>query len=112
MSGTQLDFRTTVPIGAAHLDAAFAGLRRDTDGRAVATLFDPDGDARISLWVDESFPYLMVYTGDDVEEPERRRQAVAIEPMTCPPQAFRSDTAVVTLEPGGSWQGTWGLTAG
>ena len=84
---------------------------RGKDGRAVATLSDPDGDARVSLWVDESFPYLMVYTGDDVAEAERRRRAVAIEPMTCPPQAFRSGTAVITLPPGGSWHGAWGLAA-
>jgi len=112
VSGAQLDFRTRGPIGAAHLDTAFGDLRRGDDGRAVATLFDPGGAGRVSLWVDESFPYLMVYTGADVEKPERRREAVAIEPMTCPPQAFRSGTDVVTLMPGGSWRGTWGLTAG
>ena len=63
------------------------------------------------LWVDEAFPYLMVYTADDVHDPERRRRAVAIEPMTCPPNAFRSGTDVVTLAPGETWHGEWGLTA-
>jgi len=37
------------------------------------------------------------------------RRAVAIEPMTCPPNAFRSGTDVITLEPGATWTGAWGI---
>ena len=36
---------------------------------------------------DESYPYLMVFTGDI---PDVQRQGLAVEPMTCPPNAFRS----------------------
>ena len=51
----------------------------------------------------------MVYTADQVGRPERRRKAVAVEPMTCPPDAFRTGTDLVELDPGESWQGSWGL---
>jgi len=34
--------------------------------------------------------YAMAYTADTVEPAGRRRQAIAIEPMTCPPDALRS----------------------
>ena len=34
---------------------------------------------------------------------------VAIEPMTCPPDAFRSGVDLIELAPGASWRGTWGL---
>jgi aldose 1-epimerase len=30
--------------------------------------------------------------------------------MTCPPDALRSGTDLVRMEPGASWQATWGIT--
>jgi hypothetical protein len=48
----------------------------------------------------------MVYTADGVARPERRRAAVAVEPMTCPPDAFRTGVDLIELEPGESWQGS------
>jgi galactose mutarotase-like enzyme len=36
--------------------------------------------------------------------------ALAVEPMTCPPNAFRSGEALVTLEPGESHKAAWGLS--
>ena len=35
-----------------------------------------------------------------VGDPKRRRTSVAIEPMTCPPDALRSGTGIVRLSPG------------
>jgi aldose 1-epimerase len=52
----------------------------------------------------------MAYTGDTVQPRFRRRLAVAIEPMTCPPNALRSGSDVIRLEPGASWSGNWGIT--
>jgi galactose mutarotase-like enzyme len=46
----------------------------------------------------------MVFTGDI---PSVERRALAIEPMTCPPNAFRSGEALVTLEPGDSHTAAW-----
>ena len=57
----------------------------------------------------KGFRYVMVYTGDTLEPAGRRRRGVAIEPMTCPPNAFRSGIDVIELEPGGSWRGRWGI---
>jgi aldose 1-epimerase len=34
---------------------------------------------------------------------------VAIEPMTCPPNAMRSGEALVVIAPGDSWSGTFGI---
>jgi aldose 1-epimerase len=34
---------------------------------------------------------------------------VAVEPMTCPPDALNSGTDLITLAPGESWTGSWGL---
>jgi aldose 1-epimerase len=109
VAGTHLDFRTPTTIGAAVLDTAFGGLIRQADGRAVARLIDAESDRDVRVWVDEAFQYLMVYTADAVGDPDRRRRAVAIEPMTCLPDSLRSGTALIELAPGESWEGTWGL---
>lgn len=58
---------------------------------------------------DPSFRYLMVYTGDTLEPVSRRRCAVAIEPMTCPPNALRSGTDLLRIEPGHVVAGRWGV---
>jgi aldose 1-epimerase len=109
VAGTEWDFRRLRRIGPQALDTAYGGLVRGDDGRAVAVLGDPDGRHSVRLWVDAAFRYLMVYTGDDVHDPDRRRRAVAVEPMSCPPQAFRTGVDVVELEPADSWRGRWGL---
>jgi aldose 1-epimerase len=112
VAGTEYDFTSPRVIGPTRLDTAFTSLERDADGLAWASIQDPAGERSVSLWVDEHFKYLMCYTGDGVEEVPRRRTSVAIEPMTCPPDAFRSLEDVVTLEPGQSWEASWGLRPG
>ena len=49
----------------------------------------------------------MVFTGDPI--PDVNRRALAVEPMSCPPDAFRSGEALVQLQPGESWSGAWGI---
>ena len=48
----------------------------------------------------------MVFTGDI---PAVQRHGLAVEPMTCPPNALRSGEALVTLGPGESHTAVWGL---
>lgn len=109
VAGTAWDFRDARRVGGLALDTAFTGLVRGDDGRAVTVLAEPGGGRAVRLWVDEAFGHLMVYTADEVHRPERRRQAVAVEPMTCPPQAFRTGADVIELEPGATWSGRWGV---
>jgi aldose 1-epimerase len=61
----------------------------------------------VTLWVDESYPYIMVFTGDPV--PDVARRSIAVEPMTCPPNAFRTHESLIRLEPGEEVAGTWGI---
>ena len=70
---------------------------------ARASLDAPGGAAGSTLWADGGFPYLMVYTGDTLGDVPRRRRAVAIEPMTCPPNALRTGKDVIDLQPGQEW---------
>ena len=110
VGGTEFDFTDGRLIGVTRLDTAYTALRRDQDGRARVDLDHPDGGRGVTLWADERFGYLMVFTGDTLDAGERRT-AVAVEPMSCPPDAFRSGTSVTVLHPGGRWTGTWGITA-
>ena len=100
VEGTDFDFLSPRPIGATVLDHAFTDLERGDDGLTRVELAD-----RLSLWVDEAYPYLMVFTGDPL--PDVARRSIAVEPMTCPPNAFRSGEGVIRLEPGESARSTW-----
>ena len=109
VAGTERDFTTARFIGPLALDTAFTTLQRDADGRAWASLDAPGGATGASLWVDPGFGYLMVYTGDTLGDVNRRRRSVAIEPMTCPPNALRTGIDLITLQPDTDWTASWGL---
>jgi aldose 1-epimerase len=108
VDGTEYDFREPRAVGATRLDTAFTGLERDADGLARVELRRPDNGGGLILWVSESYPYLMLYTGDD--RPDVNRRSLAVEPMTCPPNAFTSGDDLIVLQPGASFQGTWGIS--
>jgi aldose 1-epimerase len=108
VQGTPLDFRVPHAIGRTVLDHAFTDLERDADGRAWVELSAPDGPA-VRFWVDAAYPYLMAFTGDTM--PGGGRRSLAVEPMTCAPNAFISGDGLLVLEPGGSFEGSWGIMA-
>jgi aldose 1-epimerase len=107
VDGTDYDFRQPRPIGNTKLDHAFTDLDRD-DGLARVELSDPAGGSGLTLWVDESYEYVMLFTGDPLRDVDRR--SLAVEPMTCPPNAFRTGEALICLEPGRTVTSTWGIT--
>lgn len=108
VAGTEVDFRTGRRIGETKLDMCFTQLARDPDGRCEVRLTDPQGRGA-ALWFDETYPYVQLYTGDTLPEQDRRRRGLAVEPMTCPPNAFQSGVDVIRLEPGESTTCTWGV---
>ena len=107
---TEYDFRKPRPIDLTTLDHAFTDLERDQNGLARVELRNPAHETQVSLWVDQSYPYLMLFSGDTL--PNVRRRSLAVEPMTCPPNAFRTGEAVIRLEPGSSFTGAWGVARG
>jgi aldose 1-epimerase len=106
VAGGALDFRAARSIGTTRLDHAFTGLDRDGQGRAWARL--ASGGTEVALWAGPDYRWLQVFTGDTLDAAHRRR-AVAIEPMTCPPNAFASGIDLVMLAPGASVTHTWGV---
>jgi aldose 1-epimerase len=108
VAGTDYDFRTRRAIGGLVLDNAFTDLERDADGVARVELRDPASGAGRTLWIDGAYPYVMVFSGDPL--PDVARRALAVEPMSCPPNAFRSGESLVRLAPGESHTATWGIS--
>ena len=105
VEGTDYDFRRPRPIGPTRLDHCFTDLERDDDGIARVTLDPARGG--LSLWVDEGYPYLMLFTGDPL--PDVARRSLAVEPMTCPPNAFRTGKDLIHLTAGQSVASRWGI---
>jgi aldose 1-epimerase len=110
VEATDYDYRRPTEIGATTLDHAFADLERGQDGRARVELRDPVSRAGLTVWVDESYRYLQLFTGDPLADVSRR--SLAVEPMTCPPNAFRTGEDLVRLEPGESHTSVWGIVPG
>ena len=108
VAGTEFDFRRKRAVGATVLDHCFTGLKRGSTG--VAQVHLNTANRGVTLWVDQAFDYLMLFTGDPL--PDVARRALAVEPMTCPPNAFQSGVSVITLAPGKSFTGSWGITPG
>ncbi len=114
VEGTAYDFRQARVIGSTSLDHALTGLERDSEGRAWAQLAAEGGESaaapRVGLWAGPGYRWLQVFTADSLG-PDRRRKAVAIEPMSCPPNAFVTGDDLLVLEPGQSVTHTWGIRA-
>lgn len=106
-AGTAYDFRQPTPIRDLVLDATFAGVRHGADGIARSRLAEYDGSAGVEVWQDSKFGWLQVYSGPGVTG--RAGEVLAIEPMTCPPDAFNSREDLILLQPGQTWTGSWGI---
>ncbi len=97
VEGSPYDFRRPRPIDATMLDTCFTDF---TD-----SWIELDGTR---LWWDGSHRFVQVFSGDTLS-PVRRRQGLAVEPLSCPADAFNSTAGLVVLEPGKSWSGSWGI---
>ncbi|AXK44826.1 aldose 1-epimerase family protein [Brachybacterium saurashtrense] len=106
--GGAFDFRSARPLGSLFIDHAFTDLGRDGEGRMRVTVTAPGGTG-VELTAGTECPWLQIHTGDR-PEPEHHRRGLAVEPMTCPPDAFRSGTDVVRLAPGAEHSASWSLT--
>ncbi len=107
VEGTPFDFRRGQRIGALEIDCPFTGLETDSEGGSVTRLTGSDGRT-VELWADATYPFLEVYTGDTLA-PDRRRTGVAVEPMTCPPNALQTGENLIVLEPDESVTTSFGV---
>lgn len=100
---TPYDLRSGRRLKQLRMDDGFTGLHTE-GGRGFAEVRGRRGGAR--LWFDQTFGYLQVFTPELLVAGS---PAVAVEPMTCAPDAFNSGDGLIVLEPGGTWIGSWGI---
>ncbi|WP_347350905.1 aldose 1-epimerase family protein [Intrasporangium sp.] len=109
VAGTRYDFRSGRRVGSEVVDTAYTDVARDADGMWRCRVgSEPLGS--VTLWADAAFPWLQVFTGAAHEG--KGAPGIAVEPMSCPADAFNSGTGLVVLEPGREWTGTWGIHPG
>jgi aldose 1-epimerase len=102
VDGTELDLRRGRRLGALRVDACFGDLDRSPAGVARVRVGSQAGTGQLTVWMDDRFRFVQVFTAD---------AAIAVEPMTCAPDAFNSGDGLVVLEPGASFTGRCGLIA-
>jgi aldose 1-epimerase len=100
---TPYDLRRGRRLRAMRLDDGFTGLSIE-DGRSAVVVRTKRGGAQV--WFDATFGYVQVFTPELLAH---GRAGVAVEPMTCPADAFNSGAGLIVLEPGGAWMGSWGI---
>ncbi|MDM4763790.1 aldose 1-epimerase family protein [Galbitalea sp. SE-J8] len=107
VEATEFDLRRGRPVERLRLDDAYGEVVHE-HGIAVHSLAAPDGRA-VELWQDESFGYVQVFTPRNYPREGGRGLAVAIEPMTAPPNAFVTKRGVRWVAPGETWTARWGI---
>ena len=111
VEGTPYDVRIPRRVGDLAFDTAFGGVQHANaaDGRGdVAWLTAPDG-SRTTLWQSTEWGYVQVFTTHVMPTADGPIDAIAVEPMTAPPDALNSGQGLLWLEPGADWEGSWGL---
>lgn len=103
------DFRGPREIGGVFIDHAFTGLTR-VDGVAEVRVTSADGTGAAISWGEEC-PWVQVHTADTPGVPETHRIGLAVEPMTCAPDAFNSGDGLIVLEPGATSAASWSIRA-
>ncbi|MCR2764430.1 aldose 1-epimerase family protein [Microbacterium sp. zg.B48] len=111
----RFDFREPRRIGSVELDHAYTALTRDGSGCATVRLTDAAGSGVEMVW-NEACPWVQIHTSDKGVGKPGHRAGLAVEPMTCAPDAFNAasydyDTGLIVLDPEASTEASWRIAA-
>ncbi len=111
----RFDFRAPRVLGAVEIDHAYTGLARDEAGLAAVRLTDPTGTGVEMAW-DQRCPWVQIHTADKGIGKPGHRAGLAVEPMTCAPDAYNApkydfDAGLIVLEPGATAEASWRIAA-
>lgn len=109
------DFQQPRELGNTEIDHAFTGLQANADSDATADnvevrVVSPDGTGVLMRWNSTILPWVQIHTADRPEA-ELNRIGLAVEPMSCPPDAFNSGTDLISLVPGERHDAQWSIVA-
>lgn len=105
-----LDFRTTRALGTTELDTAFTELARSGPNGVWEVVVGGLEAGDLTVWGDESLDWVQVFTAKGRDSGVDGVRGIAVEPMSCPANAFNSGDGLVVLEPGQAWSARWGLS--
>lgn len=108
VAGTEFDLREAHSLAGADFNVGFGQLANRAEAAEVAWLVAPDGASTV-VWADPAFRWLQLFTPADFPGEEGPHRAVALEPMTVPPDALNSGTDLRWLEPGDRVETAWGV---
>jgi aldose 1-epimerase len=108
-AGSDFDYRAARLVGEAFIDHAFTALTRDEHGEATVRLRDDSGRGVSMSW-GSACSWVQVHTADR-PDPVESRVGMAVEPMTCAPDAFNSGLGLVDLAPGETHRASWRIAA-
>jgi aldose 1-epimerase len=105
VSELDYDFQNGEVIGNRFIDHAF---KVDASAPRSVTLLSQDGYG-VEMEFDESSHWVQIHTADR-EGGSDSRACLAVEPMTCPPDAFNSKIDLIWLEPHQSTTSSWRIS--
>jgi aldose 1-epimerase len=112
VEGTGFDLRGGRPVAELQLDDAFGAV---TPAGELSRHRLTASDGRfVELWQDADFGFVQVFTTrifprDVGLESPVLGTAIAVEPMTAPPNAFNTGQGLRWLGPGETWSLSWGI---
>ncbi len=111
VAGTDYDFAAERAIGPLALDTCFTDLLPDPDGKVRVRLRHPSGAPTVTVALDAAYQFVQLFSGETLADPAARRRGLAIEPMTCAPDAFNSGAGLRILAPDETFTSRWWLSA-
>ena len=101
------DFRSGSIIGRRFIDHAFKIASSSLEPRVDVTAKSGSG---VRMEFDSSSQWVQIHTADRGGE-KGNRSSLAVEPMSCPPDAFNSGIDLIWLRPGDEHEMTWKICA-
>jgi aldose 1-epimerase len=108
VDGTSFDLRSGRAVGEAPQHACYTGFTVEHDGVVRHRLRGAEG-SEVVLWAEQVFTHLQVFVTDSFPAPDGPVGAIALEPMTAPPNALRTGESLRWLQPGERWNARWGI---
>jgi aldose 1-epimerase len=111
VEGTAFDLRQPRLVGDVDVNVAY-GDSEAFIGRSDAAWLESSDGSRLSLWLDEEFAWIQVYTPRNFPRADADGglgTAIAIEPMSAAPDALNSRRGLSTIPPGAEWEASWGV---
>lgn len=106
LSGSPEDLRVETPVRRAPRHMTY--MRADT-GRTLTHSLRTSNGRGVELWADPDFRWTQLYVSPSFPAAAGTHEAVAVEPMTAPPNALRTGEGLRWLDPDESWSVSWGL---